>query len=179
MDVQTAKRQIDRLMERIDLTKPRLAHFLLETKNGIYWRETEYLTWSGFCEKNVALSTSSIYKYLKTAELMNHYNYSMIECLDIIEDIGWARFQLGLTKLEKRISVKKFIKRFHDANLNERIVYQEHDTELVEFSFQIPDQYAQLLTNELIVRGMRVQNHNRTNASAAMVQLIKDVLEEA
>jgi len=48
----------------------------------------------------------------------------------------------------------------------------------VPFSFNLPAETAARLTDELIVRGMRVSKKNRTNASSAMEKLMKDVFPE-
>lgn len=159
----------------VDSAKPELAKVLWNTKHNFCWKETKYGTWRKFCNLEVALSQTTIYKYLKTAELINKFNYSYLFVFHIVSSIGWARFQLGITKIESYLPVDKFIQKFKHLNLNEKVVFEESDSELIPFSFSLPAHSAELLTNELVVRGMRINKHNRTNASAAMIKLLRDI----
>jgi hypothetical protein len=165
-------------LDRSDMIKPRLAVELWKTKNDYYWPETKYSTWRKFCSDEVALSQSSIYRYLNTVTLMNKFDYDLIQVLNIVKVIGWSRFQLGITKITAKLTVNKFISTYKDLNLNERVKFEANYSKLVHFTFAIPEQDAETLTNELIIRGMRVHKHNRINASAAMVALIKEMYKD-
>ena len=178
MNVITAVENINLFLGPMDMRKPRLAMALYHAKRGINWRDTTYGSWRGFCSAEIGLSHSSIYQYIKTAEIMLKYTYTLNDSLNIVKSIGWSRFRLGLTKIDDYVDIANFIDTYKYINLNERVKFEENDTELVNFSFSIPAHDAEVLTNELIVRGMRVHKHNRMNASAAMVTLVKELFPE-
>ena len=180
MNLSTRITSISNSLGTVGENKVDLALMLLETKSSEYWKETDYGSWKGFCEKEVALSHSSIYVYLKTAKLAKDTKFYVSDMKHVVAAIGWERFRVGLSKLGKGevVNVVKFIKRFKDINLNERIIYEEHDSKLVHFSFSIPESVAEDLTNELVARGMRITNKSRTNASAALVKLVKEFVED-
>ena len=152
-----------------------LAFMLYDTKLTTNWRSTQYGSWINYCNQEIPLAQSTIYKYLNTAKLAKEFNYCHSEVGTIVHAIGWARFQLGLTKLTRRILPKTFIKRFNDLNLNERVTYSESDSDLVNFSFQLPEDVATSLTGMLLARGMRINNKSRVNASHAMCKLVDEM----
>lgn len=175
MSTHSAACDINYQIIKIDRNKPALAAALYQVKNKFIWPETEFKSWRGFCNTKIELSYSTIYRYIKTAELFNKLNYSVIEVNYLVSSIGWSRFQLGLTYLDENITVADFIDRFRDLNLNERVVFGESESNLVQFSFALPEHTAEKLTDELLLRGMRLNNKTRCNASNAMVKLIRDI----
>lgn len=164
----------------IDGCRAALANELLYTKTVTFWKNTMYGSWNKFCSECIGLSRSSIYVYLKTAELSETHEFSLADMQHIIKSIGWERFKIGLTKTDDSQTVSRalFIEWYHDVNLNERVVYEESESELVPFSFHIPQDAADTLNNALMVRGMRFTNKTRSNLSSAMVKLINDLVEE-
>ena len=179
MNVSTSTVRVKEYLNSVDMSKPLLAFELHALKTNVYWKGTEYESWRGYCNVEVALSQASIYQYVRTAQLSIKYNYSLDDLLIITRSIGWSRLQLGLTKLDEVISVPAFILRFKELNLNERIVFEKDSSTLVSFSFSLPKAYGELLTQELVARGMRVDKSNRINASAAMIKLVQDVTASA
>tara|TARA_R110000744_G_scaffold170264_2_gene288403 strand:- start:8645 stop:9184 length:540 start_codon:yes stop_codon:yes gene_type:complete len=155
-----------------------LATMLLETKVSEHWPSTTYKSWKNFCSTEVALSHSAIYVYLNTAQLAKDNNFRITDMKYIVQAIGWSRLRIGLSKLVKSepVNVITFIKMFKDLNLNQRVTYEDSDSSLVNFTFSIPQKYADTLTNELLVRGMRMTNKSRSNMSSAMVKLVKELL---
>ena len=71
-----------------------------------------------------------------------------------------------------------FIKKFKHLNLNERVKYEDKESELVDFSFSLPKEAADALTAELLTHGMRITNKSRSNMSSAMVEIIKTLGQE-
>ncbi len=164
----------------IDGCKVSLANELFDAKKNVYWQETSYGSWKVFCDKNVSLSQSAIYVYLKTAELARDNKFSPAEMKILVDSIGWERLKIGLTKVAKNetISWQTFISRYFDLNLNERVTYEDTESELVTFAFHIPQDAADTLTNALLARGMRIVNKSRSNLSSAMVKLIDDLVDD-
>lgn len=180
MNLKERLNSINKSLGTVGENKVDLAVMLLETKSSEYWPDTEYKNWKGFCSKEIALSHSSIYVYLNTAKLAQNNNFRITDMKYIVAAIGWERFRIGLAKLTESepVNVVMFIKKFKNLNLNERVTYEENDSKLVNFSFSIPQEAADDLTAELLARGMRMTNKSRTNASAAMVKLIKDLTKD-
>ena len=178
MSVENHITRISSYLGTIDLGKPRLAQSLLRAKTEINWKETEYGSWRGFCNVKVKMSYSSIYRYVRIAELAEKLGYTLNDMFNIVMVIGWSRFYIGLVRCQDFLYIDQFVARYKDINLNERVTYETKETDLVTFSFALPANAAARLTDELIIRGMRVSKQNRTNASAAMEQLMKDVFPE-
>jgi len=178
MSVENHITRISSHLGTIDLGKPRLAQALLKARNEVNWKETDYGSWRGFCNVKVKMSYSSIYRYVRVAEMAEKLDYTLDDMRHIVIVIGWSRFYLGLMDCQKFLYVNEFIDKYKDLNLNKRVTYESKETDLVTFSFALPAEAAARLTDELIIRGMRVSKQNRTNASAAMEQLMKDVFPE-
>lgn len=173
---------INKSLGTVGENKVDLSTMLLETRASECWAETSYGSWKAFCSKEVALSYSAVYVYLRTAKLARDNNFRITDMKYIVDSIGWERFRIGLSKLDPsdQVNVITFIKKFKDLNLNERVTYgaDEEEKKMVTFSFHIPQSVAETLTDELVIRGMRITNKSRTNASAAMVKLVKDLTEQ-
>jgi hypothetical protein len=169
MNLVTARTELRTCFNRTDSSKVHLA---------VNWKKTPYKNWSNFCKAKVPLSESAIYGYLKTAELIIKYHYFINDCVLISKEIGWCRFQAGLTKITTHISPYEFISTFKDIDLNERVKFESETSDLVKFSFSIPKEHAEILTAELIANGMRETNRSRTNSSAAMVKIINKFVED-
>ncbi len=178
MSVENHFTRISSYLSTIDLGKPRLAKALLNAKIDINWKETEYGSWRGFCNVKLNLSYSSIYRYVRIAQTAEKLGYTLNDMLNIVVGIGWSRFYLGLMDCQEFLFIDEFIEKYKDLNLNKRVTYESKDSDLVPFSFNLPAETAARLTDELIVRGMRVSKKNRTNASSAMEKLMKDVFPE-
>ncbi len=177
MNVEQTSILLKGLISTIDTTKPMLAIELYYAKKNIIWQDTEYGNWVGYCNVEIPLSQTTIYKYLKTGELITKYEYSLDAIGEMVKAIGWARTQLGLTKIDSHMPVDVFITMFKDVNLNQRVTYDTStDSHLTQFSFELPEHAASILTGELMARGMRDSNGYRTNASEAMRLLIKDLM---
>lgn len=156
-----------------------LAIRLLETKTAVYWKDTYYGSWKSFCSTEIALSNSAIYVYLNTAKLAQRNKFRLPDMKHIVDAIGWERFRIGLTKIVETepVNVVTFIKKFKNLNLNERVVYEDSESKLVNFNFSIPKSAADILTNELLIRGMKITNKSRVNMSSAMVRVVRDLIE--
>jgi len=176
MNVSNAITHITKNLKAVDSKKTSLALELYEAKNSIKWKKTIYGNWVSFCNKEVNLAQSSIYSYLKTAQLIKKYSYSLEDANTVVDQIGWSRLQIGLTKLSSKMTVLRFIEKFKHINLNERITYEKDSSELIDFSFKLTEDVALLLTNDLLTRGMRITNKSRTNASSAMASLVNELL---
>jgi hypothetical protein len=179
MNVQTRIENIKSSLENISNNKVFLAFELLATKRETNWKETQYVRWSTFCDMEVALSQASVYVYLKTAQLAENNKFGRKTSSHIVNTIGWDRFRIGLTKIDQAelITAAQFIERYKNLNLNERVTYEKDEGSLVNFNFNIPADVADMLTNELVARGMRITNKSRSNSSAALVKLIKELQE--
>lgn len=180
MNLTERTKNITTYLSSIDGCKVTLANELLATKISVTWRSTIYDTWKNYCDECVSLSQSSIYVYLKTAELAYSNAFTDVDMKIIVAAIGWERFKIGLTKIAKDETVNRnvFIERYKDINLNERVTYKGSDSELESFSFRLPQDAADTLTNALLARGMRLTNSSRSNLSSAMVKLIADLVED-
>jgi len=180
MNLETKINNIKNYLLNIGKSKIKLAIGILILKRSEYWRSTRYGSWRKFCDEHIALSQSSIYRYIKTAELAEDNKFTSTNLWEVVQAIGWSKVQLGLTKIGKDelITTEEFIKRYKDINLNERVTYSEDNHSLIGFTFNLPEATASILTKELLVRGMRITNNSRSNMSAAMVTLVKDLMEE-
>ena len=169
---------INKSLGTVGENKVDLATMLLETKASVYWNDSLYGSWRNFCDNEIALSQASIYVYLKTASLAKANSFRIPDMKHIVDAIGGERFRIGLTKIveSEPVNVVKFIKKFKHLNLNERVTYADGESALVNFTFSIPQEAADDLTNELLSRGMRMTNKSRTNASSAMVKMVKDLI---
>lgn len=168
---------INTCLAKVDNSKVTLAMELFKARRDVYWKDTPYVYFGTFCKEEVALSSSSIFKYLSAMQLAERNKFSVEQMALIVNTIGWCRFAAGLTKIaaEEIISVAVFIDRYKAINLDKRVTYEESESKLVSFNFAIPQKAADDLTAALLTRGMRVTNKSRTNMSAAMVKLIKDL----
>ena len=175
MNLLTATTNINTNLQNVDNSKAKLANALFDARKEVFWKETPYKYFKTFCEKEVALSHSAIFIYLKTAELSKKAKFSVQDMQLITVAIGWNRLRIGLTKLTTYVTPAEFIELYKNLNLNDRVVYEDKNTRLVNFNFNIPKEYADILTEELLVRGMRISNKSRTNMSAAVVSLIKEL----
>jgi len=171
--------RIKDFLKTSEMTKPRLAVELANAKQRVDWRSTDYRFWSTFCREEVPLTLATIYNYVNTGLLIEKHGYPITQVMQIIDVIGWARFCAGIVLLESYIPVVEFIERFKDINLNQKVKMGETESDLVTFSFNIPAESAELLTNELIARGMRTTGCSRVNASAALCKLVKEVSENS
>ena len=172
---------INKTLGTVSENKVDLAVILLETKASEYWKDTSYGGWQAFCSAEVALSYASVFVYVKTAELAKANKFRLADMKHIVAAIGWSRFRVGMTKIDpsQPVNVVKFIKLFKNLNLNERVTYgkNEEEKKMVDFKFSIPQATADLLTRELVIRGMRITNKSRTNASSAMTRLVNELVE--
>lgn len=171
---------IKEYLRTISNDKVALAITLLNTKRTTNWKETPYLSFREFADKHIALSQASIYVYLKTAQLAEQNDFTNADSVNIVNAIGWERFKVGLTKIpdNEKLTVEQFIERYKNVNLNERVTYGKDETDLVDFKFLLPKNTAEILTNALLVRGMRITNKKRDNLSAAMAKLVNDLIKE-
>lgn len=179
MNLPESTKKIAKYLKSSDKSKPNLALELWETKNSHRWKNTRYGSWRNYCDNNVALSQASIYKYMYTGKMINRFGYELSTINKIVTAIGWARFQLGITKINVHLTAEKFIFSFKDLNLNERVEFEKDQSDLVNFTFSVPKADADILTDELVVRGMRIHKHNRINISAAMIKLIREISEKS
>lgn len=181
MSLLTRIENIANFLGKIDSRKVELANELSDTKTSTYWPKTPYGSWNEFCHQRVALSSSSIYVYVRTAALAKDNGFSTLQMKVLVASVGWERFKLGLTKIgvDETIKCDEFIKRYHDLNLNERITFEDEESDLVTLAFQLPQETADALCNALLMHGMRVTNKTRTNLSDAMVKLVAEMLPEA
>ncbi len=170
---------INSYLGSVDTNKVKLAIQLLDTKASEYWKETTYGSWKNFCSKEISLSLSAIYVYTKTIEIAKSIKFTADDMENIVGHIGWGKFRIGVTKVDREnpLSVKNFIEKFKNLNLNEVVKFEDNASNLVEFSFKLPVDVADILTEKLLIRGMRLYNKNRANASAALVKLIKELPE--
>lgn len=178
MNIPTRIENIKTHLLHISKNKVGLAFELLKTKRSESWASTSWMSWKGFCSTNVALSMASVYVYTKTAEMVESNKFTETQANHIVQTIGWERFRLGLTKIgdDEIISGATFIGRYKNLNLNERITYDDSkDSGLVNFSFNLPADVADLLNAELVTYGMRTTNRSRSNMSAAMIKLVKEI----
>ncbi len=161
-------------------SKASLAFQLLHTKRSEKWSSTTWLSWKNFCNMNVALSTSAVYAYVKTAELAERNKFTEVGSIYIVDTIGWERFRLGLSKIDvaETITVATFIERYKNLNLNERITHEEGESELVNFSFNVPAETADILNGLLTTHGMRTTNKSRSEMSSAMIKLVAYMEQE-
>jgi len=166
---------IKRHLELVSNSKASLAFELLYTKRSEKWSSTTWLSWKEFCNMNVALSTSAVYAYTKAAELALRNKFNEVQSVYIVNTIGWERFRLGLAKIDAAeiINAATFIERYKDLNLNERVTHEEGDSELVNFSFNVPAKTAEVLEGILISHGMRITNKSRSEMSTAMIKLVE------
>jgi len=164
----------------ISNNKVKLAFELLYTKRSEKWSSTTWLSWKNFCNMNVALSTAAVYVYTKTAELAQRNKFTEVQSTYIVNTIGWERFRLGLSKIDATevITVATFIERYKNLNLNERIVHEEGESELVNFSFNVPEATADKLNAILTTHGMRTTNKSRSEMSSAMIKLVEYMEQE-
>lgn len=181
MNLATRLININSKLEDISNNKVALAFDLLNTKRHTYWKDTPYDSWRAFCDTNIALSQASIYVYIKTADLAEKNKFTDSSSSLIVQTIGWERFRIGLTKIgsDEIITGAEFIKRYKYLNLNERVTYNESESSLVNFNFSVPKDIAEILTNELVSRGMRITNKSRTNMSSAMGKLVNDIAKKS
>ncbi len=163
----------------ISNNKVKLAFELLYTKRSEKWSTTTWMSWKNFCSMNVALSHAAIYVYLKTAELAQRNKFTELQSAYIVNTIGWERFRIGLTKIDATeiITTATFIERYKNLNLNERVVHEEGESELVNFSFNVPEETANKLNAILTTHGMRTTNKSRSEMSSALVKLV-DYMEQ-
>jgi hypothetical protein len=167
-------------LSTISNSKVKLAFELLNTKLSERWSTTSWLSWKNFCNMNVALSTSAVYVYTKTAELAKRNKFGEVNSTYIVDIIGWERFRLGLAKIDPTeiITADTFIQRYKNLNLNERITHEEGDSELVNFSFNVPKNTADKLNAMLTTHGMRTTNKSRAEMSTAMIKLVDYIEQE-
>ena len=167
-------------LETISNSKVQLAFELLYTKRSEKWSSTTWMSWKNFCNMNVALSTASVYVYTKTAELAQRNKFSEVQSDMIVGVVGWERFRLGLSKIDATeiITSAIFIERYKDLNLNERITHEEGESELVNFSFNVPVDTADILNGILTTHGMRTTNKSRSEMSSAMIKLVAYMEQE-
>lgn len=167
-------------LDGVSRSKTKLAFALLNTKRSENWGSTTYISWKGFCNMNVALSTASVYVYVKTAEMAENNKFTPTASDYIVQTIGWERFRLGLTKIGESevITAAKFIERYKHLNLNERITYEESESNLENFTFNVPSDTADKLNSLLTTYGMRTTNRSRTNMSSALIKLVESLKEE-
>ena len=160
--------------------KVKLAFELFYTKNSEKWSSTSWMSWKEFCNMNVALSTSAVYAYTKTAELAKRNKFSEVNSTYIVNTIGWERFRLGLSKIDAAeiITAATFIERYKNLNLNERVTHEEGESDLVNFSFNVPADTADILNGILTTHGMRTTNKSRSEMSSAMIKLVKFMEQE-
>lgn len=180
MELKTRIANINNHLDTVSNSKVKLAFELLDTKRDTFWKDTKYKTWNRFCAEEVALAQSTVYVYLNAANLAEKNSFPKEVASLVVNTIGWERFRIGLTKIgdDEIITPAEFIKRYVKLNLNERVTYEEPDTDLVNFTFNIPDAAASILEGALLSRGMRVTNKSRTNVSSAMSKLIDDLIRE-
>lgn len=144
----------------ISCYKLELADALHKGKTFINWYETDYTTFKRFCALEVALPQSTIYKYVKVISCSNKFNFFHSERFLIVKQIGWERFAIGILSLKEPISVDMFIQKFKDLNLNEKPVPAEKESNLVDFSFSLDPETADILTAALVSRGMVINQNN-------------------
>ena len=178
MNALKAKNRLNTWVLKTDTCKLLLAVAIYDCSVLVDWKNTPYKSYSDFCKKEVSLSQASIYRYLKTAKLIAKYQYSLHQARVILDDIGWCRLQIGLATIEKRITPISFIERFKNIDLNARAKFEDDPSDLVKFSFSLPKKHAEMLTAELIFRGMRETNKSRTNSSAALIKIIDKFVED-
>lgn len=173
-----------KLIERINKSlressskKVQLALDLLYAKNSTDWKLSSYGSWRAFCAREVALSQASIYVYLNTARLAEDKKLSKTVMVNIVKLIGWDRFRIGLSKLDsdEKVVFSEFVERFKDLNLNQRVTYNEDQKDTVRFTFDLPKKVADSLTEELLLKGMRITNKSRSNMSSAMAKIVEDI----
>ncbi len=180
MDLKARLSSINESLDTTGKSKVDLALMLLDTKAAVNWKDTKYGTWKEFCNAEIALSQASIYVYLRTAKAALDNNFYKPDMKHVVASIGWQRFRIGLTKIDKSepVNVIAFIKKFKDLNLNERVTYGDSEDDLVNFTFSLPQSVADDFTNELLAKGMRITNKSRTGMSSAMTKIINDLKDE-
>jgi hypothetical protein len=178
MNALKAKNRLNTWVLKTDTCKLLLAVAIYDCSVLVDWKNTQYKSYADFCKKEVSLSQASIYRYLKTAKLLSKYDYTVNQARYIVNGIGWCRLQIGLTKITERLDVFSFCNKFRDIDLNARVKFEDDPSELVKFSFSLPKEHAELLTAELISKGMRETNKSRTNSSAAMIKIIDQFVED-
>jgi hypothetical protein len=179
MSLLESTKKIAKFIKNSDQSKPELALELWNTRNNHKWKNSQYGSWRSYCDYNVAMSSTAIYQYLYTAKLIKKFTYSLSEVNTIVAAIGWSRFQLGISKITVYLTVEEFVLAYKNINLNQRVTFEKDKSELVSFTFSMSKNDADILTDELIVRGMRLHKQNRINASAAMIKLIKEISEKS
>ena len=171
---------INERLSNVDNSRVTLAMELFNARRDVYWKDTKYKFFKTFCTEEVALSHSKVFVYLNVVKLSIANKFNVSDMSRIVDTIGWSRFRIGLSEIgaDEIITVAQFLTRYKNLNLNSRVTYESGERKLVDFQFCLPKESAEILTNELIIRGMRVTNKSRINISSAMVKLVKELLEQ-
>ncbi len=160
----------------------------LHTAKQLYWAQqvidyslTDYKSWGIFCKQEIPLGTSTITSYVRAARLIEKYQYTDAECLKMIAGIGWSRFQAGLPKLRKRLSVPKFIKLYKDLSNYTRGKFNANN-KTVEgdsaYSFTLPFAESEKYKVHLTQHGAVFPDQGpRRGIRDAMIHIINEILK--
>jgi hypothetical protein len=146
----------------------------------ITWSMTKYKSWSGFCEQEVKMGISSIYRYTTVVSLCKKFGYTNAECHRMILSLGWTRFANCLLLLKKKMAVKSFITKFKDYST----IYGATCTPSNDFgtdrayAFSLPHELADKLDGYLTHYGMSTAAKNkRRGVRDAFIKLVKIQLD--
>ena len=95
-----------------DSSRFQLARDLHWAKHVVVWKLTEYKTWKRFCGRYINMGLTTIYRYVNMIEMVEKYKYTDAQCLKIIKAIGMTQFEFGLSDINRKMAVVRFIKTF-------------------------------------------------------------------
>jgi len=176
-----AQKTIDEVINRVTSIVKNFDYSHLETaktlhwaKNVVVWKYTEYKGWSGFCRAHITMSDSNIWRLVSLVNKLKNFGYTDDDCKEIIREIGWSRFILGMFDLKRKLSVTSFIKKYKTWDPSTKKPDEKEGGDRA-YAFSLPVDLADKLDGYLTLYGMTVCQSRRHGVRDAFITLVENL----
>lgn len=157
-------------------TTLQLAKDLYWARHVVAWRLTEYKGFSTFCNTELPLNYDIVRNHVRAITMVKKYKYTDEQCISILKHMSWSSFVLGLSDMNRKLSVKKFIKTYKNLRRNPTRFEPPTDGDRA-YIVSLPAEYADILDIHLINYGMTFHATRRRGVRDAMIELINRKLK--
>jgi hypothetical protein len=171
--------EIKRLLQEKAKSTFALAKKLYQVKRMYVWKHTSYGSWTNFCEKEVDLSPSYIWRLITSAGYVEKYSYTEEECTEILNAMSYPSFEFGLSSIKRRISIKSFIKIYRGQYANKGHAAASRDPNFVFYRFALPLELSKTFEAVLKNYGLVVlETGHRNHLQSSIQKFLENVLPE-